>query len=134
MGACYQGAHLTYKEMDCLDSDALGITSSYSTRGSRGIPSQTFQNLGSLFVRSRNMRSGMFGLEWQVSIFPRRKRGCLLPAAVTCICWWKPWSKLLRHLKVKSSLLCLFTGVLSTGKIRGKDKSFKLYSIQPSGT
>ena len=44
MGACYQGAHLICSGMDHLDSDAVSTTSSYSTRGTGGMPSQTYQN------------------------------------------------------------------------------------------
>lgn len=57
MGACYQGAHLIYSEMDRLDSDAVSTTSSYITRGIGGMPSQTISCIVETYAMS------MLGLE-----------------------------------------------------------------------
>ena len=112
LGACYQGAHLTYSRMDRLNSDAVGTTSRFSTRGSGGI-------LGTYSIRHVRFRmAGVYLTQTKTGLPPSL---LLLLVFVS-----ERRGQVFRHLKVKSSPLCIFTRVLPTGKIQVKDKSFKI--------
>ena len=129
VGACYQGAHLIYSGMDHLDSDAVSTTSSYSTRGTGGMPSQTYQN--SQFSISCILETYDKHVRFRMTVFylSQMKTGLPLPR-----CYYSHLllKVVFLHLKGKISLFCLFTRILPTCMIRVNDKSFK-FIFQASG-
>ena len=115
VGACYQGAHLIYSGMDHLDSDAVSTTSSYSTRGTGGMPSQTYQN--SQFSISCILETYDKHVMFRMTAFylSQMKTGLPLPR-----CYYSHLllKVVFLHLKGKISLFCLFSRILPTYKIR----------------
>ena len=128
MGACYQGTHLIYSEMDRLDSDAVSTTSSYNTRGIGGMPSQTHQN--SRFSISCILETYDKHVRFRMTAFclSQMKTGLHLPRCCQLKSCPYMYHVVFLHLKGKILLFCLFTQILPTCKIRGAVASWLVHS------